>query len=73
MNLWVTVVYREPTWADRADVPVEDRRWTYLVEAPSATAAIETARQEFLATTALSGVGWVREIVRWEVSSSPPR
>jgi hypothetical protein len=70
---WVTVTYREPTFAEWAGIPVEDRRWTFEVDARDAPSAIESARAEFDEMSTLSGVGWVREVVRWEVSNEPPR
>jgi hypothetical protein len=73
VKFWVTVVYVEPTYAQsvgRAAVPY---RWTFELQADDGDRAVEAAIRRFREVAQTSGVGWVREIVSWDVIAAPPR
>lgn len=66
----VTVLYVEPTYARYVDRPPVARRWSIDVEAPDAPAAVHAALDRFHELARLSGVGWIREVVSWDVTTT---
>lgn len=68
---WVTLIYIEPTYAAHNGMTAVPYRWTFEVEAPDADHAVLEAIRQFRAAATESRVGWVREIVTWDVAAAP--
>ena len=68
---WVTLIYIEPTYAAHNGMTAVPYRWTFEVEAPDADQAVLEAIRKFRAAATESSVGWVREIVTWDVAAAP--
>jgi hypothetical protein len=64
----VLLIYREPTYAAAREIDVRDYRGGFVVEAADPEEAIGKGRREFAEAAQLASVGWVREIVRVEVT-----
>jgi len=64
----VTIHYREPAFELRLRRQGPPYRFTFDVRARDERCAVEVARRKFDEMARLSSVGWVREIVRIEVS-----
>jgi hypothetical protein len=71
MTFLVELSYREPSYEARTGVHREPYRFRYRIEAPSEEAAVSHALREFREISALSGVGWGRDVVGCEVSRTP--
>lgn len=63
----VEIRYREPTYEARHGARAEPYRFRYRVEASSKEGAIALAVRQFEDITALSSVGWSRDIVAIDV------
>ncbi len=67
----VTVLYVEPTYARYAGQRPVPRRWSIEIDAPDPPAAVHAALDRFHELSRLSGVGWIREVVSWDVTATP--
>jgi hypothetical protein len=65
----VEIQYREPTYEARHGRRANPYRFRYRLEAASAADARELAILEFARVSAMSSVGWTREIVGVEIAS----
>ncbi len=63
----VTILYVEPTFARHAGLPAVTRRWCADVEAPDPDSAVDHATADFRDLALQSGVGWIRQIVGWDI------
>lgn len=63
----VEIQYREPTYEARYGRRANPYRFRYRLEARSAADARELAVIEFARVSAMSSVGWTREIVGVEI------
>lgn len=64
----VELRYREPSYEARHGARAEPYRFRYRIEAASPEAAVGRALQEFREISAISSVGWVRDVVGCEVT-----
>ena len=63
MTFLVELKYREPSYEARNGVHGEPYRFRYRIEATSEEAAASHALRQFREISALSGVGWGRDVV----------
>lgn len=68
VGMSVLIHYREPTYR-RAEAKPEPYRWSYRVAAATPNDGKRQALAEFRRVARLSGVGWIREVVRVEAQS----
>ena len=73
MTFLVELRYREPSYEARHGPHAEPYRFRYRIEATSEEAAVSHALRAFRETSALSGVGWGRDVVGCEVVPHPER
>jgi hypothetical protein len=66
----VELRYREPGYEARHGAKAEPYRFRYRIVAASEEAAVWQALAEFHEISALSGVGWTRDVVSCDVISS---
>lgn len=66
----VEIQYREPTYEARHGRRASPYRFRYRIEARTAADARELALIEFARVSAMSSVGWPRDIVGVEISST---
>lgn len=67
MTFLVELRYREPSYEARNGAREEPYRFRYRIQASSGEVAVSQALQEFRRITAMSGVGWARDVVGCEV------
>lgn len=62
----VTIHYREPTYEKKMGRGPKSYKWTFSIKAQDEETAKSKAVAEFKQTTALSWVGWGREVIEVE-------
>ena len=62
----VTIIYREPTYAEARAIPETEYRGVFVVRAANEEDAKERALAQFNAAAIQATVGWVREVQRIE-------
>lgn len=67
MTFLIELRYREPSYEARDGARDEPYRFRYRIEASSEEVAVWQAMQEFRRISAMSGVGWARDVVGCDV------
>ena len=62
----VTIIYREPTYAEARGIPETEHRGAYVVRVATDKEAKERALAQFNASATQATVGWVRDVQRIE-------